>query len=215
MGHYINADDILSRLLGRGFFHLHDFGLQATQEDWERFLAGSSLFIQKIENRARIDSVKIERNVVVCQEQAIDSYLTALVAEFLRSALLQSRQSMSFESVMSHPSKVAFLKSAKDAGYRTYVYFVATNNVRINLSRVQARAVKKGHDVPKDKIRQRYARSIALLPEAIHHADRAYIFDNSSTHMKLIAEVTDGSQLALKTEDAPDWISNTVLPAFT
>ena len=36
-----------------------------------------------------------------------------------------------------------------------------------------------GHDVPEDKIRKRYVRSVSYLPEIILKADEALIYDNS------------------------------------
>jgi len=40
---------------------------------------------------------------------------------------------------MSSPDKVNFLHRAKDAGFRVYLYYVATENPEINISRVAHR----------------------------------------------------------------------------
>ena len=40
---------------------------------------------------------------------------------------------------MSHPSKVALLENAQRAGYRTYLYYIATDDPAINVSRVANR----------------------------------------------------------------------------
>ncbi len=71
-----------------------------------------------------------------------------------------------------------FLKQAQLAGYRTYLYFIATEDPSINIARVRARVHFGGHDVPQEKI-IRYARSLDLAAEAIRYANRAYFFDNS------------------------------------
>ena len=76
---------------------------------------------------------------------------------------------------MSHPSKVAVLERAQQWGYRTYLYFVATDDPAINRSRVRSRVKLGGHDVPDDKIDDRYHRSLDLLMEAISHTNRAYV----------------------------------------
>jgi predicted ABC-type ATPase len=61
---------------------------------------------------------------------------------------------------MSHPSKVALLARAQMAGYRTYLYFIATDDPAINISRVRNRVKLGGHAVPEDRIVQRYHRSL-------------------------------------------------------
>ncbi len=53
---------------------------------------------------------------------------------------------------MTHPSKLDFLREARIAGFRTYLYFVATEDPEINIGRVRARVQKNGHDVAHDKI---------------------------------------------------------------
>jgi predicted ABC-type ATPase len=116
---------------------------------------------------------------------------------------------------MSHPGKVELLATAQAMGYRTYLYFVATDDPSINVSRVRNRVLLGGHPVPEDKIVARYGRSLELLKEAIRHTHRAYIFDNSgdSTDRKhtWLAEITDGRLLELKTERIPAWFRHAVL----
>ena len=97
---------------------------------------------------------------------------------------------------MSHPGKVDLLKQAQAAGYRTYLYFVATDDPAINISRVRNRVKLGGHAVPEDRIEKRYHRSLDLLMKAIRHTNRAYIFDNSGDNAAgrhtWLAEITEG-----------------------
>ena len=51
----------------------------------------------------------------------------------------------------------------------------------------------------------RYAKSLDLLFDAVTNTDRAYIFDNSGHEKVWIAEVTDGVELELKTDEMPAW----------
>lgn len=59
----------------------------------------------------------------------------------------------------------------------------------------------------------RYFRSLDLLVDAIHHTDRAYIFDNSRQEQdrRWLAEVTDGYSLEIKTDNAPAWFKRVLL----
>lgn len=106
---------------------------------------------------------------------------------------------------MSSADKVEFLRLAREGGFRTYLYFVATEDPEINISRVQHRVRTGGHPVPTDKIVSRYHRSLALLPEALAHTSRAYVFDNSGHERVWVAEITDGVELEIRTNDLPAW----------
>ncbi len=100
-------------------------------------------------------------------------------AEARRQACLAARESFSFETVMSHPSKVEILRQARDAGFATALYFVSTEAADLNVARVRQRVALGGHPVPEDRIISRYARTMSLLPAAIDVADRVLLFDNS------------------------------------
>jgi predicted ABC-type ATPase len=81
-----------------------------------------------------------------------DAYAAAAVVDFLRDELLAAGQSFSFETVMSHRSKVDAFARARAAGYRTYLYFITTESSHLNVYRVRGRAALGGHDVPESKV---------------------------------------------------------------
>jgi predicted ABC-type ATPase len=105
--------------------------------------------------------------------------------------LLAEGHTLTFETVMSSPDQVEFMREARARGYRVYLYFVATDDADINVDRVRRRVLMGGHPVPEPKVRKRYKESIQLMSEACEAADRAYIFDNSGTKHKLLVEVED------------------------
>jgi predicted ABC-type ATPase len=90
------------------------------------------------------------------------------------------------------------------SGYRTYLYFIATEDPEIHINRVRNRVAAGGHQLPTEKIVQRYGRCLALLPAPVAALNRAYLFDNSGADL-LLAEVTDGTDLEFKVEEIPDW----------
>lgn len=119
--------------------------------------------------------------------------------------------SFSFETVMSHPSKIQFLEEAKALGYRTYLYFVCTANPEINCSRVAERVRMGGHDVPREKILNRYSRSLDLLSEAVQQCRRAYIFDNTSEVMTLVVSVEAQGDVFIYSSEEPQiplWVAD-------
>jgi predicted ABC-type ATPase len=94
---------------------------------------------------------------------------------------------------------------AQDRGYRTYLYFVATDSVEININRVKNRVDDGGHPVSEEKIRKRYQGSLDLLPSAVAASNRAFIFDNSGEKSVFLAEITNGTDLQFHSEEMPDW----------
>jgi predicted ABC-type ATPase len=98
-----------------------------------------------------------------------------------RAACLAKRRSFSFETVMSHESKIEEMRLAKDAGYEITFIGVSLEKPELNVARVALRVSEGGHDVPKDSIIARYERTMRLMPQAILIADRSFIFDNSDS----------------------------------
>ena len=201
---FVNADELEAQAKATGFIDLAQFGLDATLQQLLEFHINSALLIK--ENRVdEATRIGLEGTKIDYRQIQVDSYFASVIADFIRRGLLDKRESFTFETVMSHSSKLDILRQAQAAGYRTYLYFVSTENPEINIDRVRIRVEQGGHPVHPDKIRARYQRSLELLPEAIGCCSRAYIFDNSDNQSVLLAEVTEGTQLDFHTEHVPEW----------
>ena len=85
----------------------------------------------------------------------------------------------------------------------------------INIWRVQFRVKEGGHDVPHQKIKDRYYRTLNNLTAAIRETNRAYIYDNSSAKATLIAEITDGKDIEIRNSNIPTWFRKYVLEKGT
>jgi len=204
LGVYINADEIEKTLRATGELSLADFEVKTTPAKLHAFLAQSTLLAKEglLGDAARLQVVD---GKVILGLIDPNSYIASVLADFIRHELLEARVSFTFETVMSSPDKVVFLQKAQDAGFRTYLYFVATEDPEINIDRVRHRVAMGGHPVPKDKIVARYTRSLDLLFDAVTHSDRAYIFDNSGHSKDWIAEVSNGEEIEMKTDQMPAW----------
>jgi len=129
----------------------------------------------------------------------------AQLAESRRRAALEEGQSFAFETVMSTPGKLAFLDEAKAKGFIVDLVFVTTEDAAVNQVRVENRVAKGGHSVPPEKVYERHARAMELLPAALLKADTGMVFDNSvdSRAPLLVAAKQDGKiEFA---ENAPEW----------
>jgi len=136
------------------------------------------------------------------------------MADDMREACLARRASFTFETVMSHLSKVEFFARATAAGFESVLYYVSTGDAALNVARVAQRVRSGGHDVPEERILSRFDRSLEYLPAALRVADRAFIYENSGPSgmvLGLTKDTTrqpDGSFRAsyVLTDGAPDWI---------
>lgn len=210
IGHYINADDIEIRLRSTGFVNFYDFDLEISDEELQSFIHKSSL-VSKAKSSGLDVFLQAEKNIVVTNAGKVHSYEAALLTAFIRSKLIERKQSFSFETVMSHPSKCEILAHAQKEEYQTYLYFICTKSSEINVERVKNRVSKGGHPVPKDKIIGRYHRSLNLLHEAVKNTHRAFIFDNSQDTHKLILEVYQGKEVIPHTTKIPFWAKTHLL----
>lgn len=213
LGVYINADEIEGQIRAQGFIDTAHFGVATPDNRLEQFLSDSPLLL-KAECR-NLDDIgfHVDRSKVFLSDSRVNSYIAAAMAAYLREELLRNKASFTFETVMSSPDKVALMRTAIDAGYRVYLYYIATVDPDINVSRVRNRVLSGGHDVPEAKIVARFTRSLALLYDAIRNSSRAYIFDNSTEDEEKvwIAEATKGSELELKVDQVPAWFAEQVI----
>jgi predicted ABC-type ATPase len=135
------------------------------------------------------------------------------IADKRRDACIEAKRSFSFETVMSHPSKVELLVRAKAAGFFVQLFFVGTDDPRTNIDRVALRVALGGHDVPRDRIVARWHRTMALLHRAMAISDRSFIFDNSASgpdiagpRLVLEANVANGVVTLRERGPVPDWV---------
>jgi predicted ABC-type ATPase len=214
LGVYLNPDEIEDGIRRNGFLNLLDYEVRTTADKVLPFFTESELL-----NSAGLSQ---ESRRLVFYDNRLDfanvkvnSYFASVMSDFLRRILMELQGTFTLETVMSHPSKIELLTTARQNGYRTYLYYVATEDPMINVARIKTRVLLGGHDVPEDHIIGRYYRSLKLLMDAIRRTDRAYIFDNSGENLananSWLAEITDGRLLQLKSDQVPEWFRRSVL----
>ena len=217
-GVYLNTDDIEKILKDRGLLRLSDYFIESGLENYKAFLQKKNIqsLVTKAETNGFPIHLRYDSNLLIT-DGPTHSYEAAIAVEFLKDRLLSQGELFTFETVMSHPSKLDFVNAALQAGYKIYLYFVSTESVKINIQRVEQRVIKRGHHVPEEHIRTRYIKSMELLSEMIPLSYRTYLFDNSSeTEAFLkIAEIYRGKELTIHIYPVPEWVDTYVLnPLF-
>lgn len=100
-------------------------------------------------------------------------------AEQMREYCLAHDMDFTMETVLSTPRNLDLLRRAKEQEWYVIGFFVLTCHPDINVQRVAERVARGGHDVPEEKIRSRYQRSLKNLPQLLELCDELYVFDNS------------------------------------
>src|SRR5262249_6003035 len=94
----------------------------------------------------------------------------------------------------------ALIRSAHDAGHVIALHVVLVPE-DLAVERVKRRVRHGGHDVPENKIRERYRRLWPLVDAAIEITDTATVYDNSRREgPRIVAQMTAGTVIG-----APMW----------
>ena len=115
----------------------------------------------------------------------------ALKAEELREKMILEKKDFTFETVLSTDRNLRLLKKAKEQGYFVRCIYVLTANVDINVARVSARQAIGGHGVPEDKIRSRYTKALALIPQLVEVCDILHVYDNTNEPFRIFKKRKD------------------------
>lgn len=220
---FLNADNLERDLKTSPIFNPHVFDERIEIAKLVDYLVNATRTVKHDDgSESKIPLLSVapvaNGNLIDLTGNSIDSYLAARILDFIRFELVSLKVSFTFETVMSHESKVKFLEDAQKQGYRTYLYFVTTEDPDINVDRVNQRVKNGGHPVEESKIRTRYFRTMEMLIDAIEVSDRAFLFDNSSNAAdqpaSYICEVTNGDTLTINPDfkgEFPIWFENYVL----
>jgi predicted ABC-type ATPase len=158
--------------------------------------AGKSTFIEFTLAPLLPDSAFVNADVIAKQRwpegPASHSYEAARVAAETRAKLIEIGASFIAETVFSHPSKLELIDTAHAAGY-TIILHVLMIPEQLAVERVRSRASAGGHDVPENKIRERYQRLWGLVAAAILRCDLTTVYDGSGLKgPRIVTQLNDG-----------------------
>ncbi len=139
----------------------------------------------------------------------MEPYAAAKKADALRRKLVELRASFIFETVFSDPvgDKLEFLKETERAGYTVLLIFIGISGPEISDDRVAMRVLQGGHDVPSDKIRERYPRVMNNLKRALVELSNVRVYDNGDLKRtyRLVAVKENEQNIELH-KPTPEWL---------
>ena len=146
---------------------------------------------------------------VIARELEVDAYEAARMIAGLRTELVNQRESFIFETVFSDPvqDKLGFLKNTAQTGYAVVLCFVGIADAETSEQRVAMRVSQGGHDVPTEKLVERFPRTLANLALAIQELPCVLVFDNHDlrTPFRQVATYANRRQVQLN-EPIPSWL---------
>jgi predicted ABC-type ATPase len=147
---------------------------------------------------------------LIARELGLGAYAAASVAAGIRDSLFAQRESFVFETVFSDPAgdKLGFLQRAAESGYNVILCFVGTATAAVSEQRVAMRVSQGGHDVPSDKLVERFPRILANLKTGLTALPNVWVFDNSDLRKpyRLIAVTREGKVEKL-VRPTPKWFA--------
>jgi len=119
-GVYLNPDELEASLQDSGVLHLDQFALTGAGRALEQR-------IKALERPGHGEMKGVllpspDPDILRVNRFAVDSYMASALVESMREVLLEWGKTFTFETVMSHRSKVEILQRARDTGYRTLPY---------------------------------------------------------------------------------------------
>lgn len=146
-------------------------------------------------------SLQIEQREAVpaapANAQALDRIMAWL------DASIDAYQTIGVETVLSSPKYRPLVERARARGFEVRMIYVLLASADLQLERVRIRVGEGGHDVPPDKIVARRTRSFDQLAWFCSNIDRGWIFDNSTSEPKFLAEILPDGRV-LRWNDLPD-----------
>lgn len=124
-----------------------------------------------------------------------------------REALLKAKTSFVSETVFSHVSKLALITKAQTMGFDVVLYIVSVGDPKRLLARVSQRVREGGHNVPAQRILDRYPRTMANLKKAVRLADLAFIYDAAEVEQgaQVLIAICEKAKTTLLADKLPGW----------
>ena len=92
---------------------------------------------------------------------------------------ISERLDFAFETTLGGHTIAALLQKALAAGIEVHIWFVGLSSPELHIARVRSRVARGGHDIPEERIRDRYNQSRISLIELMPRLTELKVYDNS------------------------------------
>ena len=102
------------------------------------------------------------------------------IGKSLLEQAVASGRDYRFETTLGGRTIAQLLEQAARSGHRLHVWFCGLASTDLHLRRVRSRVAHGGHNIPEEKIRQRWNRSRENLVRLLPLIDHLRVYDNSA-----------------------------------
>ena len=128
---------------------------------------------------------------------------------------IHEKLDFAFETTLGGKTITGLLDTALSSGIKVRIWYVGLENVELHIERVRARVKLGGHDIPEQKIRERYVQSRLNLIQLMPRLTELRVYDNSqdavpqsgkAPYPKLILHLSRGKiHETCHLAHAPEW----------
>ena len=146
------------------------------------------------------------------------------IGKSLLEQAIAGGQDYRFETTLGGRTIAQLLEKAARSGHRLQVWFCGLASADLHIRRVRSRVAHGGHDIPVEKIRERWNRSRENLIRLLPCIDHLRVYDNSSEadpaegrqpQPVLLLEMQRGQITApADLSNAPDWAQPIIAAAI-
>jgi predicted ABC-type ATPase len=109
---------------------------------------------------------------------------------------IDAGENVAVETVLSSDKFISIIEHAHRRAYQVGMIYLALESAAVSMSRVARRVAAGGHDVPEDRIRPRWRRSLDNLIKFTPLVDGRLVYQSSSSKgLTLLAEKFEGNVL--------------------
>ncbi len=127
---------------------------------------------------------------------------------------IADRVSFAVETTLRTDVAIQQAEAANAAGFTTFLFVLATEDVRLSIKRIALRGQMGGHASPEADIRSIFAASMANLPRAVAVFSHVECFDNSphgAIRVRVLA--FDRGRVIYRADPLPTWAAALVSAA--
>jgi predicted ABC-type ATPase len=137
---------------------------------------------------------------------------------------IATKLNWAFETTLGGDTITGLLRKAATAGIEVRIWYVGLDTPERHIARVRARVDKGGHDIPEEKIRERYLSSRLNLIQLLPHLTEVLVYDNSAEadphagvapEPAMILHLVRGKiRKSCDLKKAPDWAKSILMAAL-
>lgn len=118
---------------------------------------------------------------------------------------IDNKEDFMIESNLAESRSYDWIASMKRSGFEVSLYYLSTEDVEVNIGRVNRRVAEGGHDIPEPIIRSRYTQSHSYLKTKLSEFQEVYLIDNTTDIFHVHAILVNG-MIMFKSSNASQWV---------